>query len=291
MKRKLISLLLAFLLIGSFIPSVALADAVPGDVFITLGEDLTSEQREELLKRMDVTADVDTLYVTNEEEHTYLGDYISARQIGNRALSSSKITIGESGTGIHVKSDRINWVTNEMYANALITAGVKDADVYVTAPFDVSGTAALTGLIKAYETAADIDIPEEQKEVANEEMVRTAELAETIGNQDANELIIRIKEEIATKSIETTDEMRTIIVQVAEELNVSISDEQISELTTLFMKMKDLNIDWSTVRDQLDKARDNLSDLIKSDEAKSFLDGIIDAIKGFFNSIRNFFSS
>lgn len=189
MKRKLIHLLLvSSLLIGFLMPSVALADAVPGDVFITLGEDLTSEQKDELLNRMEVSSDVETLVVTNEEEHTYLGDYISARQIGNRALSSSKITIGESGTGIHVKSDRINWVTNEMYANALITAGVKDADVYVTAPFDVSGTAALTGLIKAYESAADIAIPEEQKEVANEEMVRTAELAETIGNKEANEL-------------------------------------------------------------------------------------------------------
>lgn len=292
MKRKLIHLLLvSSLLIGFLMPSVALADAVPGDVFITLGEDLTSEQKDELLNRMEVSSDVETLVVTNEEEHTYLGDYISARQIGNRALSSSKITIGESGTGIHVKSDRINWVTNEMYANALITAGVKDADVYVTAPFDVSGTAALTGLIKAYESAADIAIPEEQKEVANEEMVRTAELAETIGNKEANELIIRIKEEIATTSIETTEEMRTIIVQIAEELNITITDNQMNELTALFMKMKDLNIDWNVVSDQLDKARENLTDFMKSDEAKSFLDGIIDALKGFFNSIRNFFSS
>ncbi|WP_204465440.1 DUF1002 domain-containing protein [Shouchella xiaoxiensis] len=292
MKRKLIHLLLvSSLLIGFLMPSVALADAVPGDVFITLGEDLTSEQKDELLNRMEVSSDVETLVVTNEEEHTYLGDYISARQIGNRALSSSKITIGESGTGIHVKSDRINWVTNEMYANALITAGVKDADVYVTAPFDVSGTAALTGLIKAYESAADIAIPEEQKEVANEEMVRTAELAETIGNKEANELIIRIKEEIATTSIESTEEMRTLIVQIAEDLNITITENQMNELTALFMKMKDLNIDWNVVSDQLDKARENLTDFMKSDEAKSFLDGIIDALKGFFNSIRNLFSS
>ena len=38
-----------------------------------------------------------------------------------------------------------------MYINALATAGVKDASVYVTAPFSVSGTPALTGIIKAYE--------------------------------------------------------------------------------------------------------------------------------------------
>ena len=48
----------------------------------------------------------------------------------------------------------INWVTDAMYTNALITAGVKDAEIQITAPFKVSGTAALTGLMKAYETAS-----------------------------------------------------------------------------------------------------------------------------------------
>ncbi len=85
--------------------------------------------------------------------------------------------------------------------------------------------------------------------------------------------------------------MRTLIVQIAEDLNITITENQMNELTALFMKMKDLNIDWNVVSDQLDKARENLTDFMKSDEAKSFLDGIIDALKGFFNSIRNLFSS
>ena len=33
-----------------------------------------------------------------------------------------------------------------MYKNALTTAGITDADVKVTAPFEASGTAALTGI-------------------------------------------------------------------------------------------------------------------------------------------------
>ena len=57
----------------------------------------------------------------------------------------------------------INWVTDAMYTNALITAGVKDAEIQITAPFKVSGTAALTGLMKAYETASNKQIPEEVK--------------------------------------------------------------------------------------------------------------------------------
>ncbi|XOQ15835.1 MAG: DUF1002 domain-containing protein [Shouchella clausii] len=291
-KLKKISIALtALLLVISFMPKLAFADAVPGDVIVTLGQNLSEEQKRDILKRMELPDEYETIYVTNEEEHLYLGQYISASQIGNKALSSSKITIASAGTGIQVTSDRISWVSNEMYANALVTAGVQDAEVYVTAPFEVSGTAALTGLIKAYETAADLDIPEEQKTVANEEMIRTAELAESIGSEEANELITRVKEEIASTSIETEEEMRTIIIKLADEINVTLSDQETDELTALFMKMKDLDIDWDHLKDQLSKVRENFGNFVESEEAKSFLDSFIDAMKRFFDSIADLFRS
>ncbi|MFP7334121.1 DUF1002 domain-containing protein [Shouchella clausii] len=291
-KLKKISIALtALLLVISFMPKLAFADAVPGDVIVTLGQNLSEEQKRDILKRMELPDEYETIYVTNEEEHLYLGQYISGSQIGNKALSSSKITIAPAGTGIQVTSDRISWVSNEMYANALVTAGVQDAEVYVTAPFEVSGTAALTGLIKAYETAADLDIPEEQKTVANEEMIRTAELAESIGSEEANELITRVKEEIASTSIETEEEMRTIIIKLADEINVTLSDQETDELTALFMKMKDLDIDWDHLKDQLSKVRENFGNFVESEEAKSFLDSFIDAMKRFFDSIADLFRS
>lgn len=289
--KKISMALTALLLVFSFMPKLAFADAVPGDVIVTLGQNLSEEQKRDILKRMELPSEYETIYVTNEEEHLYLGQYISASQIGNKALSSSKITIVPAGTGIQVTSDRISWVSNEMYANALVTAGVQDAEVYVTAPFEVSGTAALTGLIKAYETAADLDIPEEQKTVANEEMIRTAELAESIGSEEANELITRVKEEIASTNIETEEEMRTIIIKLADEINVTLSDQETDELTALFMKMKDLDIDWDHLKDQLSKVRENFGNFVESEEAKSFLDSFIDAMKRFFDSIADLFRS
>ncbi|UTR07972.1 DUF1002 domain-containing protein [Alkalihalobacillus sp. LMS6] len=288
---KLFGIFMTFILITHFSVNVANADAAPGDVVVTLGQDLSEQQANEILSRMNVDENVPTLYVTNEEEHKYLGDYISAQTIGSRALSSSKITLGETDTGIHVTSDHITWVTNEMYANSLITAGIKDAEVHVTAPFDVSGTAALTGLIKAYESATDQVIPEEQKNVANEEMIRTAELGDSIGEEEAAELITLIKEEIASTSIESEEEMKTIIIQLAEEINVTLTETQVNDLSALFMKMKELNIDWDAVSSQIDKVRENLSGFLESDEARSFFDRMIEAGKSFFNSIRSFFSS
>jgi uncharacterized protein YpuA (DUF1002 family) len=272
-----------------FIPTIAEADAVPGDVIVTLGADLSPAQREDLLKEMDVTDEVETLEVTNEEEHVYLGDYISKTNIGSRALSSSKITMTQSGEGINVQTNNITWVSDKMYANALVTAGVEDADIYVTAPFEVSGTAGLTGLIKAYEVAAGVDIPEEQKQVANEEMVRTAELSESIGVDEATELINRIKEEIGDQPVESEEDLRALIQRVAGELGITLSDEELNGLVSLFMRMKDLDINWDQVQDQISKVRDNLGEFLNKDETQSFLSSFLDFINQIIESIKGWF--
>ncbi|MBM0064349.1 DUF1002 domain-containing protein [Alkalicoccobacillus gibsonii] len=281
-------MLLTFILL-LFIPTIAEADAVPGDVIVTLGADLSPAQREDLLKEMDVTDEVETLEVTNEEEHVYLGDYISKTNIGSRALSSSKITMTQSGEGINVQTNNITWVSDKMYANALVTAGVEDADIYVTAPFEVSGTAGLTGLIKAYEVAAGVDIPEEQKQVANEEMVRTAELSESIGVDEATELINRIKEEIGDQPVESEEDLRALIQRVAGELGITLSDEELNGLVSLFMRMKDLDINWDQVQDQISKVRDNLGEFLNKDETQSFLSSFLDFINQIIESIKGWF--
>ncbi|MED3647041.1 DUF1002 domain-containing protein [Halalkalibacterium halodurans] len=290
--NKCMTVMLAILLlVPSLAPSVALADAVTGEVIVTLGQDLSQEQRQQILNEMGVDDTVEIIYVTNAEEHQYLGDYISASQIGTRALSSSKITLTEPGTGLHVESNNIDRIADTMYANALVTAGVEDADIYVTAPFPVSGTAALTGLLKAYEVAADVTIPEEQKQVANEEMVKTSELAERVGVEEATELMNRIKEEIAANPVETEDELRDLIRRLAEELGITLTDEELNGLVSLFMRMKDLNIDWNKVQDGIQHVRDNLDDFLNREETQSIIRRILDMISELIDALIGLFTS
>ncbi|ADH99828.1 DUF1002 domain-containing protein [Salisediminibacterium selenitireducens] len=283
-KKKIAVMMIAVLSLLLLFPLATMADAAPGDVIVTLGEDLSPQQREELLNEMEVSEEdenVTIITVSNEEEHQYLGNYISASVIGSNALSSSKITILESGSGIDVTTNNINWVSEGMYANALITAGVKDADIYVTAPFEVSGTGALTGLIKAYESTMDGVIPEDQKQIANEELVKTAQLGEEHGNEEATELMARIKEALAEEDIETTDDLRDLIRRLADELGISLSDEDLEGLVSLFDRMREMNIDWDQVRSQIDSVRENISDFIGSEQGQ----GIIRAIINFFNDL------
>ncbi|WP_160721450.1 DUF1002 domain-containing protein [Bacillus sp. USDA818B3_A] len=285
--------LFTFLIIISLLclyPLQSFADLAEGDMIVTLGENLTEEQKDSLLEEMGAPSNVQIVTVSNQEEHQYLGKYISKALIGTKAISSSAITIASQGAGITVKTKNINWVTDEMYVNALITAGVKDADIYITAPISVSGTAALTGIIKAYEISAEETIPEDVKQAANEEMVETAKLGDSIGKENAAALIAKVKEEIAKNKPKNDAELQNIIEQAAKELNVTLSDAELKALMDFFNKLMDLNIDWSQVSDQLNKAKDQISNFLKSDEGQGFLEKLkqffiwlIDTIKSIFS--------
>jgi uncharacterized protein YpuA (DUF1002 family) len=287
MKKIFIYLLLSLLI---FNPVHTFADMAEGDMIVTLGENLTTSQKETLLSEMGAPEDVQIVTVSNQEEHQYLGKYVSKALIGTKAISSSAITIQPKGSGISVKTKNINWVTDEMYVNALITAGVKDAKIYITAPITVSGTAALTGIIKAYEISADKTIPEEVKQAANQEMVETAKLGDSIGNKNAAALIAKVKEEIAKNKPKNDQELQKIIEQAANELNVTLTDEEMKRLMDFFNKLKDLDIDWNQVSDQLNKAKDRISKFLHSEEGQGFLEKLkqffiwlIDAIKALFS--------
>jgi uncharacterized protein YpuA (DUF1002 family) len=285
-KKFLIGLLILSLFT---LPVQALADAVVGDKIVTLGENLTEEQKQVLLTEMEAPTDVEVVTVSNDEEHKYLGEYIPKGQIGSKAISSSIITIDEPQTGLKVKTNNITWVTDAMYTNALITAGVKDATIYITAPFDVSGTAALTGLIKAYELSSDQAIPEDIKKLANEEMVKTAELGNKLGTEEAAALMAKIKEEMAKNAPQTDEELRAIIEAAAAELGVTLTEEEINSLIALFNKMKELNIDWNQVGDQLTIAKEKLTTFLQSEEGQTFLTKFQEFLVSFIDAIKALF--
>lgn len=287
MKKIKITILLIFLLF--ILPLRSFADVAVGDMIITLGESLSEEQKNMILSEMNAPEDAQIITVTNAEEHEYLGNYIAKSVIGTKTFSSSAITIASKNAGLEVETHNINWVTDEMYINALITAGVKDAKIYITAPFEVSGTGALTGLIKAYEISADKAIPEDVKQAANEELVTSAELGDEIGTEKASALITKIKEEMANQQPKTEADIRAIIESAAKELGITLTEEQLQSLVDLFNKLKDLNIDWNQVSDQLTIAKDKISTYLESEEGQGFLESIkqffidlIDAIKSFF---------
>lgn len=272
------------------LPKVAHADAT---TVVTLGKDLTPSERQMVLQEMGVNeGDARIIEITNDEEHKYLGKYLSQAVIGTHAISSAKITLVEPGKGISVKTKNITSITPAMYANAAITAGVKDADIYVTAPYKVSGTAALTGIIKAFETATGKQISEEQKQVANEEIVKTQQLADEIKDPNkAAQFMVRLKEEIAKEQPKTPQEFRDIVINVSNEFNINLSQSTINQLVQFSQNFSKLDINWDQISSQLQNLRGDLGKILNVDNAKGILDKIFNFLGDIFNAIGNFFKS
>ena len=61
---------------------------------------------------------------------------------------------------------------------------LEDAQVTVVGPFGISGTSALVGAMKAYSVMTGKDISESTMDAATDELVTTAELADSIGDSE-----------------------------------------------------------------------------------------------------------
>ncbi len=281
--------ILTFALILTFLATPVLADVVSGEEIISIGADLSKEEKNKILIELgDENAKV--IEVTNAEEHEYLGGIIPAEKIGNKALSSAKITTTEPGDGIDVDvSEKITYITEDIYRNALITAGIKDADIVVTAPMNVTGTGALTGIMKAYEELTGQEIPEDVKKVANEELVVTYELGEKVGSTEATKIINEVKVIFAENMPETEEEARDIIINISNEYNVDLSDAQVDQIVNLFMKMKNANVDWDKIAETAEKYSTQAAEYLSTDEGQSFLQSLKAAISSFIDWIASLF--
>ena len=153
------------------------------------------------------------------------------------------ITILDDGSGLNVSTKNINWCTEQMYKNALTTAGITDADVKVTAPFEVSGTAALTGIYKAYEDITGNSLSSLAKMVGAEELIVTGQLAEYIGSDEATALINELKGILDITETMSDADVKKEIKKLADQYNVQVTDGQIEQLLKLCRQLEKLGVD------------------------------------------------
>lgn len=277
--------------------SVSKADAVAGDEkpYISLGADLTKEQKNTVLSLLDVTeeelAGYEVIQVTNEDEHDYLDEYLSDSVIGTKALSSVRIEKAEEGKGISVVTKNITYCTSGMYTNALITAGITDAEVTVAGPFNLSGTAALVGAMKAYSTMTGEDLKKENADAATNELVLTGELGQELGAEKAEELVALVKQRVLDGDVETVEEVKEIIQESAGELDVKLTAEQEQKLAELLEKIKNLDLDVDKLKQQAEDVYNRLKDLnIDLDQAKGIFEKIIQFFTEIAEKIANWFA-
>lgn len=261
-----------------------------GTRVVTLGANLTQSQKDTMLKYFGVNKDeVVILEVNNQEERKYLEGVATQAQLGNKTYSCSYVEPTKSGSGINVKTANITWVTPAMVATTLSTAGLTDADVVIAANFPVSGTGALTGIMKAFEDATGEPLDEDKKELASEELITTGDLGEDIGQDKATGIVNDVKTEIIKNNTKDTVQIAETINNVVNNYNVTLSNDQIAKLESLMSKISEQDYNYNEMKNALDSVSDVVDENLSAIGENINNDGFFDSIKDFFTGIGDWF--
>lgn len=263
--------------------------------YLALGANLTEKQKNTVLSFMKIQpselANYDVQYVTNQEEHEYLDSYISSDKIGTKALSSIVIAKKDKGAGLNVSTYNISYCTVGMYKNALITAGVEDADIIVAGPFPLSGTAALVGIIKAYQNMTGKEMPKENVDAALNEIVVTgsieAKQSDADGQAeektaDVESFMAYVKQQVAEAEGLSRGDIEDIIENAEGDFDLKLTQDQIDEVAKVMEKVQKLDIDPDKLKEQAQEIYDKIQELDPDGEVRNWFLRMIDAIKEFF---------
>jgi uncharacterized protein YpuA (DUF1002 family) len=275
-KRNVFAALMCSLCLAVGSPMPAMADAVK---VVTLGADLTDAQKTTMMNYFKVdSSQVQILTVTNQDERDRLSAYVPLEQIGSRTVSCAYVKPTESG-GIKVRTANLNWVTCNMIASTLSTAGVTNCEVVAACPFEVSGTGALTGILMAYESASGENLDETKKALATEEMVVTGNLGDAVGQDQATYVINEAKKQIIANNIQNADEIQNVVVNIAQQNNVQIDDSQLDVIVSLLEEIAQQQYDYDEIKETLNNIENYLSgESSEDDEDEPDPDSIIDGL-------------
>lgn len=256
-KRNIMVALLCSMCLAVSSPIPAMAD---GTKVVTLGADLTQDQKNTMMNYFKAdSSQVQVITVTNQDERALLGNYVPSEQIGTRTLSCAYVKPTQSG-GIKVRTANLNYVTCNMIATALSTAGVTNCEVVAACPYEVSGTGALTGVMKAYESASGQELDSTKKDLAAKEVVVTGDVAQQVGQDNATNIINQAKLQIIGDNIQNADEIYNIVNNIAVQNGVTLTQDELDAIVSLLQQIAQQNYDIQEMKKTLEDIQQNLED-------------------------------
>jgi len=257
--RVLCALLILLLVLGIAVPAFADAPAAR----VVLGADLTDDQIAQVYANLGIDrGSVGELTLTNTEERRVLQDFVSDEQLGTRSVSCVYFELLPAGSGLSAALSNVSWTSREMILQALSTAGISDARVIVTAPFPVSGTAALAGVYKAYADITGRSLDESATVAGTQELTTTGELSEALGAAETNQIIDEMKNNASELGGLSDEALNQRIREIAARIHVNLSDYQLGMLRDLCRAFAKLNPDnlrkgAQNVRQTIENVREN----------------------------------
>lgn len=295
MKKGLASLVAFMMMVAIIAPAAVSADNVIneklGVPIVVYGSNLSDSEKASVKESLKVAeeAEVEELSVDGND----LIKYIPDGDRNARMYSSAKITRQEEGEGLVINivtPDNITQVTAEMYATAMLTAGIEDAIVEVAAPKKVTGHSALVGIYKAYEVSGEV-LDTERTDVANDELSLATKLSEKAGvdKDEVAQLLTEIKKQISEQNPATKEDVEQIVHDQLQKFNIELSDADRQLLIDLMDRISKLDIDFTKLNEQLSdmasKIKDKLGDIDPSfwEKVKEFFRNMADSLKSLFS--------
>ena len=302
MKKKIVAFALLFCMLFTVSAKASASTAsgnaekstgnVYGQSYIIFGADLSDDQKKTVLNLLGVVEEelpqYKILTVSNKEEHKYLDAFVDKDKIGTKAFSSVKFIPKAPGTGLKITTHNIDYCTVSMYQNALITAGVQDAEVVIAAPFELSGTAALIGIVKAYCDMTGEVLDEQVLMVATNELVLTGKLGTYLGDTDkVAEFIAYAKQLVISENLESDEEIKKAVLEAAKEVDIELTDDQVVQVVNLLKAVAKMDIDPHALAKQATDMYNRLKAMgIDLDEMDA--NSILDLIRKFLQQILDF---
>ncbi len=281
--KRIIAIILCLTLLCSFGSAFA-SKATAGDARAVIGANISEEQIAAVYDMFGIRrGSVTELSVTNSEERYYLEGFVDSSLIGTNSISCAYLEILPEGEGLQIATHNLTWCTKEMFVNALVTAGITDAKIIVAAPFEVSGTAAMTGIYKAYEDITGEKIDDAAKLLGTQELVITGELADTIGSYDAVEIVTQLKLILDETEKMSDEELKAQIKAIADDYGVKLVDSQYEQLITLCRSFE--KMDGDQLREKVEYVQNTAKKLAEAQEKVS---GITETIKNVVEKVTEF---
>lgn len=309
--KKFITLLTAMLLsvvaMISFTKPVLADDDTP---VVTLGISLTDSQKQGTLKTLTAPlngGNYQTITVTGSDLVKYLNPSGDNFTTSSGVWSSAMIQKTSSGSGINVKildydgKNNITTITANQYKNAALTAGISDANIYVTSAIPIDGSGALAGVYAAYAKNGNA-LNQKQVNAAQDEMNTLSGITQDNKNKkgysDAqlNNAVAGAKNEMAKQGQNITDSQIRDIVN--NQININhlgdtINNNQKNQIVNLLIEIRDSGAlkdgnfkqQASKLSSQIQNGAKNIFNKFNTQENRNWLQNLWDQIVKFFSGL------
>lgn len=211
------------------------------------------------------------------------------------------------GSGINVKildyngKNNITSITANQYKNAALTAGITDANIYVTSAIPIDGSGALAGVYAAYAKNGNA-LNQKQVNAAQDEMNTLSGITKENKNKDGysdaqlNNAVAGAKSEMAKQGQNISDSQIRDIVN--NQININhlgntINNNQKNQIINLLIEIRDSgalkNGDFkgqaAKLSNQIENGAKNIFNKFNTPENHNFFQQIWDSIVNFFSGL------